>query len=95
MVGLLARFIIHQFGCISNLKILGGSSFYISALIENYLTTCNVIDNFDNNYFASCYFPFLFTMTEEYNVQISVLLQYEHFDAFGGEEGLHIVLISK
>lgn len=72
--GLRITFSIIQYDCISQSKrgisILGGSSFDILASNSIFLSSCGVIDNFNNTYHVKCHLPVSF---HHYNVNPKAL----------------------
>ena len=139
------KFTVNGKECISKTSILGGSSFHVTANNEDFLSSCGVIDLFNDNYSVECRLPsipirhakesnidsYLFSIlnktstadshtnianlsllnaftantaytainaTETFTVllqghdmhcmNITVVLEHEHYDAFGREGGL-------
>lgn len=82
---LFIRFSIKQHSCKSGFsKSLGGSSFSVFAEMDYFLTSCSVIDKFDNNYDIECELPVQTDHAEEYCILLNIYLEYEHFDGFNG-----------
>ena len=84
------RFEITQRSCNFH-PLLGGASFQIDLEENNYLSFCNYIDHFNGSYSAFC--PCrsctkyqneisVSSMKDVCSINISVILDYEHFDAF-------------
>jgi hypothetical protein len=121
-------FSIIQSNCISGTKILGGASFYIVANTPDFLSTCGIIDLFNDTYNVDCRLPLntkdkdsfidpamsikydsipmntsshknkiatnISSMhrkldQQSYCMNISIVMEHEHFDAFGREGGFY------
>lgn len=80
------EFMIFQSNCQQNFNYSqGGSTFEIAARTSDFVTTCKSFDNFDNTYNIYCDVPKLQSLDGETTAScllISVVIHYEHFDAF-------------
>jgi hypothetical protein len=61
-------FKIIQSDCISKTNIPGGASFYINANTPHHLSSCGIIDLFDNNYNVECRLPLNGAITDTIRV---------------------------
>jgi hypothetical protein len=80
-------FDISQLTSISNYNLIngkGGSTFEIFAKTTEFLISCQVWDQFDNTYKASCILPSRDKSDSNLNLclHINIILHFEHFDAF-------------
>ena len=92
--GIFVSFEIFQWNCSSNCSARGGSSFDIISKNEMFALSCGVIDGFNNRYFVSCYLPSTFKEIHYISscLNISIILEYEHYDAFGMESEYHKII---
>ena len=93
-LGHLVKFSISQSQCYSKCKISGGSSFDIIAKNDKFKASCGIIDGFNNMYDVTCHLP-AHHLDEHSNsrcMNVTVVLDYEHYDAFGMESDYHLVL---
>lgn len=87
-------FRITQSGCTKSCASLGGSTFEVFGLTTLFVTSCNIIEHFNNTYDIICGFEFDETLATEYPqltekhgqpsncLQLTVLLSYECFMGF-------------
>lgn len=76
-------FSIVQYNCSSQFnRSLGGSSIDVKAEFGAYTTICAVHDLFTNHYTVTCSLPAYYANESKLCINITAILDYEHFDAF-------------
>ena len=78
-----AQITLEQRGCRSGTVFKGGASLDVKARNDYFLAGCGVRDRFDNTYTLLCQLP----PSPARCMNVSALLEHEHFDAFGRESG--------
>jgi hypothetical protein len=84
IIGINYHFMLEQSKCKSDWSEPGGSSFLVTAYDDDYLIACRYKDTLDDKYHISCRSrkPIASSKVEKSCLNLTVLLEYEHFDAF-------------
>lgn len=88
------QFLIVQSNCKRNFNLSqGGSTFEISARTSSFVTSCKSFDFFNDTYKIYCDLPNLQALKDEYTEKtcllVSVVIHFEHFDAFADAGDFH------
>jgi hypothetical protein len=75
-------FRISQHSCKSSFKDAGGSTFMFAAFTQDKLLNCRYVDNYDNSYTATCASTANAKPNQPQCMNLTILLDYEHFDAY-------------